>query len=230
MKYLIALLLCISLNVAALEHEPAYNLNQALDYEKQAQLPMAQRVLASLYLHNKQDMALSLVYGRVLVKRGEAAQAAVVLMPFARADNPAWQVWFWLGSAYLLEGKLGEAEFYLDEALAREGEEIAIWVQRAMVAQEQKNPQASLYMLQVAANLNPQHPSVLLNSAYAYEGLNDWDNAIINYRQFLKHSSADKQYARVRSQVLLRLTKIGAAIEQHNRPQASKAKTAQQPE
>lgn len=189
--------------------------SRALEYEQAGQLARANKTLAQLYQQQPQDFSLSLAYGRVLTRAQQAQRAIEVLRPWAKADNANWQLWFFLGSAHLISGNLAEAEFFLDEALAREGEQFSVWLNRAIVAQAQDNPQASLYMLQVAANQAPSHPALLLNRAYAHESLNHWDKALDNYRAFLQASSSQPQYARVRSQVLLRLSKAGAALQQH---------------
>ena len=168
----------------------------------------------SHYHKNQDDVMAQLTYGRLLVKNGKATAAIDVLKPLASKHSDDWRPWFWLGSAQLMEEQLDVAAWSMDEALAREGGNVSLWVQRAVVEQELGNFQMAANMLQVADSIEPQHPDVLVNYAYALEQLGDTDKAIAVYRNFLIVSVSNNQAGRMRSHVVTRLAQIEQARRQ----------------
>jgi len=58
---------------------------------------------------------------RLLIKNNQPEKAIELLQPLTTESNSNWRPWFWLGTAYLLTKDYKNAEFYLDEALSREG-------------------------------------------------------------------------------------------------------------
>jgi len=186
----------------------ALELDAVLQLEKSGDLSTAESKLSQLFDQATDNPSVRLAYGRVLTKLAKSSQAIEVLSPLTSQSQQDWRPWFWTGTAMLLNNELENAGAYLDEALAREGEEVSIWVQRAIVEQEKNNSQASVYMLQVADNLQPGNPDVMLNFAYANEAIGEINKSIIAYKHFLKSSTSDKQYGKLRSLVLLRLAEI----------------------
>jgi hypothetical protein len=63
-------------------------------------------------------------------------------------------------------------------------------------------------MLQIADNLQPNNPDVMLNFAYANEAIGEISKSIIAYKHFLKSSTSDRRYGKLRSLVLMRLAEI----------------------
>ena len=120
----------------------------------------------------------------------------------SRLENLAaagrWEVPFWLGTAYLLDGQLDNAELMLDDALSLQSDVVEIWVQRAVVAQERQQPQVALQFLEVAAQVDGGFPLTFLNVGIAYESLGEMQNARGAYGRFLKLSAAGSETSRVR--------------------------------
>jgi Tfp pilus assembly protein PilF len=124
-----------------------------------------------------------------------------------------WEVPFWLGTAYLLDGQLENAALMLEDALSLQSEVVEIWVQRAVVAQEQQQPQVALQFLEVAAQVDGDFPLTFLNVGIAYESLGDVQNARGAYGRFLKLSSDSGETSRVRRlrrDVLTRIAQSGS--------------------
>ena len=198
---------------AATATQPSIELMLAttLKLEKTGNLARASTKLAELYKLDADHADVRLAYGRLLTKTGRSDQAIRVLSPLTSQSSQAWRPWFWAGTALLLNQDLANAALYLDEAIARQGDEVAIWVQRAIVEQELDNPQAAIYMLQVADKIQGNNPAVMINFAYANEAIGEIDKAIVAYKQFLKLSTADITYGKLRSLVIVRLSKFALA-------------------
>jgi tetratricopeptide (TPR) repeat protein len=184
--------------------------------EKSGNFIKALEKAESAYTSNPNNEATINLLGRLLVKNNNPHKAIELLQPLAKDSNSNWQPWFWLGSAYLLTNDYNNAEFYLDEALAREGNQSAIWVQRAIVEQQKGNTEATIHFLQVANNLSPNNPEVLVNFAYASEKIGELDKSIQAYKRFLQASASQRSFGRLRSQIMLRISQI----EQAKRNQA----------
>ena len=186
-------------------------LDVVLQLEKSGNLSAAEDKLRQLFDQASDIPSIRLAYGRVLTKLAKNNQAIEVLSPLTSQSQQDWRAWFWAGTAMLLNNDLENAGVFLDEALAREGEQVAIWVQRAIVEQQKDNSQAAVYMLQVADNLEPNNPDVMVNFAYANEAIGEISKSIIAYKHFLKSSTSDKRYGKLRSLVLMRLAEIESA-------------------
>jgi len=201
---------------AATAIQPSIELMLAttLKLENTGNLARASTKLAELYKLDANHADVRLAYGRLLTKTGHAAQAIRVLSPLTAQASQDWRPWFWAGTAQLLNQDLTNAALFLDEAIARQGDEVAIWVQRAIVEQELNNPQAAIYMLQVADQIQGDNPAVMINFAYANEAIGEIEKAVIAYKQFLKLSTADPKYGKLRSVVIVRLSKLALAKRQ----------------
>jgi len=148
----------------------------------------------------------------------EALQAGEVSTAIARlenmqSDDESWEQHFWLGTAYLLDGQLDHAADALDRALAHQGNSAAVWVQRAVVEQEQGRYPVALQFLEVASQVDQDYAMTYLNAGQAYESLGKWDRARSAYGQFLKLSAKDGGSARLlrlRREVLNRVVATDA--------------------
>ncbi len=150
---------------------------------------------------------------RQALQAGEVS-TAIVQLENIPADAESWEQHFWLGTAYLLDGQLNHAADALDRALAQQGNSAALWVQRAVVEQEQGRYPVALQFLEVASQVEPGFPMTYLNAAHAYESMGRWDNARSAYGQFLKHSAQQGHSARMlrlRREVLERVVATDAA-------------------
>ena len=185
-----------------------------LQAERGGQLLLAlSRARSAFEDYNDYTLA-RLTYGRLMVKSGDERGAITVLQPLVRSASSDWRPWFWLGTAYLIADDLDNAANALDEALAREGEQTAIWVQRAIVEQERGSPQTAVHYLQVANSISPDDLDVLINYAYAIELVGEYDKALLLYRHFLQRSVTSPEYGGLRSQILQRMHFIEQARRQ----------------
>lgn len=200
------------------------SLNGVSDAENQGELIVALSRAKAIYDNHPTHPLAALAYGRVLVKNGNSKQAIKTLQPLATETTQDWQPWFWLGSAQLIDGDLVNAANSLDEALAREGQVVALWIQRAIVEQELGNPESAMHMLQVANGIEPNNTDVMVNYAYASEHAGDLAKATMIYKRFLQLSASKPSYGSLRSQILSRLSKIESA----RKTTTSKAKPVSQ--
>lgn len=168
-------------------------------------------LIKNIFNNNQNHILTRIYYGRLLVKNGDSTKAISVLNSLAKPSMNDWRLWFWLGTAQLINGELDKAAFSLDEALAREGNMISLWVQRAIVEQERGNSDAAVHLLQVADNIEPGNSDVMINYAYASELSGNIEKAIIIYKHFLKMTSSNPRYGRLRSQILYRLSRFSDA-------------------
>ncbi len=180
-------------------------LASVLQAEHEGRMLLALARARSTFEQYDQHVLARLTYGRLMVKSGDATGAVALLQPLAQQAPQDWHVWFWLGSAWLLQGKLVQAAEALDRALALNGEELAVWVQRAVVEQERGYPQHAEHYLQVAAQLAPENLEVLLNAAHVAEQLGKTGEAIALYRRFLSRSISHRSHASLRPRILERL-------------------------
>ncbi len=184
----------------------AVTIDKVIKLEQAGKFTLALSSVQKIHKTNPQDVLIQLAYGRLLVKNSQVISAIRVLQPLATEHSKNWRPWFWLGSAYLLNGNLQKAGLSLDEALAREGQVVSIWVQRAIIEQEKGNAEAAVSLLQVANYIAPDKADVLLNYGYASELSGDLDKASAAYQRFLQISASKPEYGRVRSQVFQRIS------------------------
>lgn len=215
MKRLLFTVLGVLLPSALLAAPPAaapdsaeLRLAGVLQAENEGQLLLALSRAQNTFSDHPQHMLARLAYGRLLVKSGDASRAVKVLQPLVAGAPADWRPWFWLGSGQLLQGDLEPAADSLDEALARQGEQPALWIQRAIVEQERGRPVVAAHYLQVAASLAPDNPDVLFNYAYASEQVGDNVRAVLLYRRFLARSAGSPTHGRLRAQALKRLAQL----------------------
>lgn len=196
-------------NIASAEQHNLNNLseeiNNIITLEKNGKIKLALKNSLSLYKIQPNDDSVSLSLGRLYVKNGQPEKAIEILQPQVLEHTNDWRPWFWTGTALLLQKDFINASLHIDEALSREGENAAIWVQRALIEQARGNNQSAINILEVANNIEQNRSDVLLNLAYNYEQIQERKKAKQLYRQFLSSSSQSKRYAPIRAEIVYRL-------------------------
>ncbi|MDX8409578.1 MAG: tetratricopeptide repeat protein [Mariprofundales bacterium] len=143
--------------------------------------------------------------GQLMIDDGQYDAAWQVMQPLLRPQSLDWRPWFWSGTAELMSGRLGRAGDHLDEALARDGRVAAVWVQRALVAQQRGRYVAAWQLLRIAESLAPNSSVVLLNIGYTLEVLGQSKSASDYYNRYLVTTAGRAKNWKTRKAVLLRL-------------------------
>jgi len=162
----------------------------------------ASQIFDEVLTQHPEHRQARLQQGRILIESGKPAQAIEILAPLLVTDDANWEPWFWMGTASLLSGDLDNASSYLDTALSYNGQITDIWLQRAIVAQEQGNYEGSLQLLRIAIELSPDNPLIWLNYAYVNDHMDNKNKAITAYRQFLKLSANQTGFSEQRNAVV----------------------------
>ncbi|MEM9603847.1 MAG: tetratricopeptide repeat protein [Pseudomonadota bacterium] len=126
---------------------------------------IAANLLEKVLSQEPNNTKARLLLGRLLTMSRDASKAVLVLKPLLLQENYNWQPWFWAGTALLQIRELSGAARLLDQALARNRSVPAIWVQRAIVEQENGSAESALQLLHAASKISPHNTSVLLNMA-----------------------------------------------------------------
>ena len=180
-----------------------------LTLASQEQMSLLEEFVNSQPKHR--DARITLARLLVMDERSHQALAVLspLLTPIQRNSHPDWQPWFWAGTAYVLEANVDQARDHLEVALAKNSQKIEVWVQLAVLEQEQGNHAAALQNLTIAAQLDPESPHLLLNRAYSLEHLGRYQEAMNAYQQFLV---ADSTVAttNIRPSILRRIGMIAA--------------------
>ncbi|RMH52287.1 MAG: hypothetical protein D6682_02185 [Zetaproteobacteria bacterium] len=151
-----------------------------------------------------------LMAGELLVADGRYDEAWQVLRPLLREESLDWKPWFWSGTAELMAGRLDAAADHLDGALARDGRIAAVWVQRALVAQQRRRFAVAFQLLKVAEAMAPKSPQVMLNLGYTLDAMGRRQAAVDYYRRYLLAAAGDARRWRARKAVIDRLAHLGA--------------------
>lgn len=215
MKLILAAALTFAAGIVSATESQQKLLASIVEQENAGKLLAAMSRARTNYSLNEKNELARLTYARLMVKNGKPAEAIDLLKPLANQHGDDWRPWFWLGSAQLMMKQLDDAAWSMDEALAREGSRVSVWVQRAVIEQERGNPQAAANMLQVADSIEPGNIDVLVNYAYALERSGELEKSSAVYRRFLKASATNPEVGRLRSRVLSRLTSIQNLRQQH---------------
>ena len=163
---------------------------------KPAHLPDAVQLPPSNVLRHTQQ----------LIQAGKYREARMFLSPLFKDPPVMWEPWFWMGTAYLGEGDLEQADQFFLSGLARNDKIPQLWVQRALVAQQQGNFQLAVYELRQAASLQPDLPHIHLNMGYAYERMGNDRLANQYFRKFLQLTEGNPEFFSTRKKLLARLT------------------------
>ncbi len=152
--------------------------------------------------------AAKLVRAQYLIKKRQYGQAVTMLQPLFVKPPDRWEPWFWLGTAQLGLGQLEEAEESFVEGLARDATVPQLWVQRALVSQQQGKFGEALEALRQAELIAPQLPEVQLNLAYSLEVQGHIEPAVDHYHTFLALTEGNPAYYPARRKVLERVIRL----------------------
>ena len=162
-------------------------------------------------LRNATPFEIRLARAQSFIKQRQYARAVTVLQPLFVEPPERWEPWFWLGTAQLGLGQWEKAQAALVEGLARDATVPQLWVQRALVSQQQGRFGEALDALRQAELLAPELPEVQLNLAYTLEVTGDRLMAGKHYRMFLTLTEGKKAYHATRKKVLDRISRLSKA-------------------
>ncbi len=151
---------------------------------------------------------IKLAHAQSLIKQRQYGQAINILEPLFAKPPERWEPWFWLGTAQLGLGQLEKAQSSLVDGLARDATVPQLWVQRALVSQQQGRFGEALDALRQAELLAPKLPEVHLNLAYSLEVDGNRFLALKHYRMFLTLTEGKKAYHATRKKVLDRISRL----------------------
>ena len=159
-------------------------------------------------LRNATPFEIRLARAQSFIKRRQYARAVNILEPLFAKPPERWEPWFWLGTAQLGLGQLEKAGASLVEGLARDATVPQLWVQRALVSQQQGRFGEALDALRQAELLAPELPEVQLNLAYTLEVTGDRLMAGQHYRMFLNLTEGKKAYHATRKKALGHISRL----------------------
>lgn len=162
-------------------------------------------------LRNATPFEIKLARAQSFIKQRQYAQAINILEPLFAKPSERWEPWFWLGTAQLGLGQLEKAQASLVDGLARDATVPQLWVQRALVSQQQGRFGEALDALRQAELLAPELPEVHLNLAYALDVEGNRLVAVRYYRTFLTLTEGKKAYFATRKKVLDRISRLSKA-------------------
>lgn len=162
-------------------------------------------------LRNAIPFEIKLARAQFFIKQRQYARAVNVLEPLFAKPPDRWELWFWLGTAQLGLGQLEKAQASFVDGLARDATVPQLWVQRALVNQQQGRFGEALDALRQAELLAPELPEVQLNLAYALEVAGDRRVSVKHYRTFLTLTEGEKAYYATRKKVLDRISRLSKA-------------------
>jgi Flp pilus assembly protein TadD len=108
-------------------------------------------------------------------------------------------------------GQLEKAQASFVDGLARDATAPQLWVQQALVSQQQGRFGEALDALRQAELLAPELPEVQLNLAYTLEVTGDRLAAGKHYRIFLTLTEGKRAYYATRKKVLDRISRLSKA-------------------
>ncbi len=164
--------------------------------------------LGSSPFRNATPLQVRLARAQYFIRQRQYARAVTVLDPLFVKPPESWEPWFWLGTAQLGLDQWEKARASLVEGLARDATVPQLWVQRALVSQQQGRFGEALDALRQAELLAPKLPEVQLNLAYALEVGGNRLVAVKHYRMFLTLTEGKKAYHAIRKKVLDRISRL----------------------
>ena len=147
-------------------------------------------------------------HGQQLIRTGEYEEAQAILSPLFNDPPVGWEPWFWMGTAYLGRGQLEQADQYFLSGLARNDKIPQLWIQRALVAQQQGNYQLAVHELRQAEALQSDLPHIHLNMGYAYERMGNNRLANQYFGRFLQLTEGQPEFFSIREKLFARLTSM----------------------
>lgn len=145
-------------------------------------------------------------HAQQLIQTGQYKEAVSFLSPLFKDPPINWEPWFWMGTAYLGEGNLEQADQFFLSGLARNDKIPQLWIQRALVAHQQGKYQVAIHELRHAESLDATLPHTHLNMGYAYEKLGNDRLANEYYGKFLKLSEGNPEFFSIRKKLYARFT------------------------
>ena len=160
------------------------------------------------FLRNATPLQVKLARAQSFIKKQRYARAVTILQPLFVEPPERWEPWFWLGTAQLGLGQWEKARASLLEGLARDATVPQLWVQRALVSQQEGRFGEALDSLRQAELLAPTLPEVHLNLAYSLDVSGNRLVALKHYRTFLTLTEGKKAYHATRRKVLDRISRL----------------------
>ena len=182
------------------EPSPARNVDSASSHQRNNRV--------SSLLRNATPFQVKLARAQYFVEKRRYALAVTVLQPLFAPPPERWEPWFWLGTAQLGLGQWEKARASLVEGLARDATVPQLWVQRALVSQQQGRFGEALDALRQAELLAPKLPEVHLNLAYALDVEGNRLVAVKHYWTFLALTEGKNAYHATRKKVLDRINRL----------------------
>ncbi|WNM61442.1 tetratricopeptide repeat protein [Candidatus Nitrospira neomarina] len=145
---------------------------------------------------------------RELIQNGEYKEAHAMLSPLFHDPPVTWEPWFWMGTAYLGAGQLEQADQYFLSGLARNDKVPQLWIQRALVAEQQGSFQLAVHELRQAEALQPELPHIHLNMGYAYERMGNNRLANQYFGRFLQLTEGQPEFFSTRKKLFARLSSL----------------------
>ncbi len=147
-------------------------------------------------------------HAQELIQTGKYEEAQAMLVPLFHDPPVTWEPWFWMGTAYLGAGQLEQADQYFLSGLARNDKVPQLWIQRALVAQQQESYQLAVHELRQAEALQPDLPHIHLNMGYAYERMGNNRLANQYFGRFLQLTEGQPEFFSIRKKLFARLTSM----------------------
>ncbi|MBA3611490.1 MAG: tetratricopeptide repeat protein [Nitrospirales bacterium] len=147
-------------------------------------------------------------HAQELIQTGKYEEAQAMLSPLFHDPPVTWEPWFWMGTAYLGAGQLEQADQYFLSGLARNDKVPQLWIQRALVAQQQGSFQLAVHELRQAEALQPDLPHIHLNMGYAYERMGNNRLANQYFGRFLQLTEGQPEFFSIRKKLFASLTSI----------------------
>ncbi|HNP59329.1 MAG TPA: tetratricopeptide repeat protein [Nitrospirales bacterium] len=143
-----------------------------------------------------------------LIQTGKYEEAQAILSPLFHDPPVTWEPWFWMGTAYLGTGQLDQADQYFLSGLARNDKVPQLWIQRALVAQQQGSFQLAVHELRQAEALQPDLPHIHLNMGYVYERMGNNRLANKYFGRFLQLTEGQPEFFPIRKKLFASLTSM----------------------
>ncbi|MDQ6964067.1 MAG: hypothetical protein Q9M13_04005 [Mariprofundales bacterium] len=183
-------------------------MRMAEDAQRKGDRKRAISLLVELLRRTPDHARARLMAGRLMIVDGRYDAAWQIMRPLLKPNALDWKPWFWSGTAELMAGRLDAAAQHLDESLARDGRVAAVWVQRALVAEERGKYGVAYQLLKVAEAQSPRSTEVMLNLGFTLDAMGETEAAVGYYQRYLLETAGRATQWRARRSVLARLTEL----------------------
>lgn len=200
------------------EQESRIIMKMAKEARAQGNRKKAIALLTEVLKRTPEHARARLMSGKLMIEDGQYDAAWQVMRPLLKAVPLDWKPWFWSGTAELMVGKLNDAAKHFDEALARNGQVAAIWVQRSLVAQQRGRYAVSYQLLKIAETQAPKSVQVMLNLGLTLDALGRKEAARAYYQRYLVQTSGTSSQWQARKAVIGRLEYLSPKITTRSNP------------